>query len=372
MRLPDELFRGIIHDKGPDDGPLRKMLSGASRIYSQGAEIKAALYRRGLIRQARLSRPVISIGNLTVGGTGKTPAAMAVAKLLKDMGRSPAILSRGYGGSLQKKGGLVSDGKTVLLSPFEAGDEPCLMALALPSIPVVVGRNRAENGAFCINKLGSDVLLLDDGFQHLRLHRDINIVLADAGRPFGNGRILPRGPLREPASQIKRADALVLSRALPYSPTPEIWPSGRPCFRACHRPTGFLEHRFLKAPGPVAEARPMLPLSILKGVRVAAFSGIADNDAFFGSITGLGGKIVLRRGFYDHHPYSLYELDRLFSDIGKSGADLLLTTEKDAVRIAEIPGGSPPLLALCVEFSFYDHALFAEWLKNSLETLSEP
>jgi len=244
------------------------------------------------------------------------------------------------------------------------------MAIALPAVPVAVGRNRAESGAFCIDKLGSDVILLDDGFQHLALYRDINIVLADAERPFGNGRTLPRGPLREPACEIERADALVLTRALPFSPAPEIWPSGRPCFRACHRPTGLLEHRFLKAPGPLPETRAMLPLSILKGIRVAAFSGIADNAVFLDTVAGLGGKIVLRRGFDDHHPYSPDELKGLFADARKLGAEILVTTEKDAVRIAETPGGSPPLLALCVEFSFYDQALFADWLKKSLESLT--
>lgn len=371
MRLLKDNFQRMIRDDSQDDDNVKKAITGAARIYAKAASIKAGLYLRGVIRPTRLSRPVISIGNLTVGGTGKTPAAIAVAKLLKDMGRNPAILSRGYGGTLQKRGGLVSDGNLVRLSPGEAGDEPCLMALALPSVPVAVGRNRAANGAFCINKLGSDVILLDDGFQHLTLYRDINIVLADAERPFGNGRTLPRGPLREPACEIERADALVLSRALPYSPAPEIWPSGRPCFRACHRPTGFLEHEFLNAPGPVSETRPMLPLSFLKGKRVAAFSGIADNAGFFDTVAELGGKIVLRRGFDDHHPYTADELKGLFADARKLGADLVVTTEKDAVRIAEIPGGFPPLLALCVEFSFYGEALFAEWLKKSLETLED-
>jgi hypothetical protein len=142
-----------------------------------------------------------------------------------------------------------------------------------------------------------DVILLDDGFQHLALHRDVNILLADAARPFGNGRTLPRGTLREPADQIRRADALVLTRALPHSAAPTMWPLGRPVFRAWHRPVGLLEQKFLKAPGGIAETRPMLPLSMLKGKRIAAFSGIADNKGFLDTLTGLGSRIALWRGF---------------------------------------------------------------------------
>ena len=167
------------------------------------------LYDGGLLKQQKLPRPVISVGNLTVGGTGKTPTVIFIAHILKDHGYRPAVLSRGYGGSANAPVNVVSDGNRILMGWREAGDEPILIASAVPGIPVLTGSRRLLTGRAAVETFGADVLILDDAFQHRSLFRDIDMVLLDAARPFGNGFLLPRGPLREPRIPLRRADILL-------------------------------------------------------------------------------------------------------------------------------------------------------------------
>jgi tetraacyldisaccharide 4'-kinase len=370
MTRLEQTIHEVLGDPGPDRTSGLRLLSLAASLYSGAMTARADLYKKGLFRTTRLKVPVVSIGNLTAGGTGKTPAVMEVARIIRDMGLSPAVLSRGHGGNRQKTGALVSDGGFVRLTPREAGDEPCLMALRLPGVPLAVGRDRAASGESCIASFRSDVLLLDDGYQYLSLCRDIDILLADSANPFGNGRTLPRGPLREPVSQIRRADALVLTRAAPSDPAPRLWPRDRPLFRARHRPIGLLAHGCFKTPGPVSGRTNMIPASFIAGKRIAAFSGIAGNSGFFDTLSELGAKLVLREGFSDHHPYTPKDIESIFVSALRARADIVVSTEKDAVRLGEMPPEGPPFLALAVEFSFYEPELFAKWLETSLLPLT--
>ena len=193
--------------------PLAAGLNLAAGVYGGVGRLRAALYRRGVLRARRLPCPVIAIGNLTVGGTGKTPMAIHVAGLLQQLGYRVAVISRGYRGLAEKTGGVVSDGANLRMTAAQAGDEPYLMALLLPGVPVVVGRSRLRAGLCALAAFGVDVLVLDDAYQHLQLARDLNLLLLDQAAPFGNGQVLPRGVLREPISALTRADAVVFTRA---------------------------------------------------------------------------------------------------------------------------------------------------------------
>jgi tetraacyldisaccharide 4'-kinase len=222
--------------------PLEWLLYACSQAYELAARLRVKLYETGFLKQQNLQCKVVSIGNITVGGTGKTPVTLHVADLLRRMGYKVAVISRGYGGSAGKKAGIVSDGQEIKMTPEEAGDEPYMISLKLKGIPVIVGRDRVKAGRFAIGEFGSDIIVLDDGFQHLGLRRDLNIVLLDSANPFGNGYLLPRGVLREPLSHLGRADAFVLTRSdlngtatSGVSFVQEI-AAGRPVFNCAHIP----------------------------------------------------------------------------------------------------------------------------------------
>jgi tetraacyldisaccharide 4'-kinase len=202
--------------------PVYGVLRLVSVFYASGQRMRAWLYRQKIFQTRRLNCRVISIGNLTLGGTGKTPTVMMVADTLRCKGFKPAILSRGYGGQSRESVNVVNDGRQTLLSPEVVGDEPVMMAQRLKDIPVLTGRIRYETGKYAIEHFGADVLILDDGYQHLPLHRDLNILLCDATRPFGNGIVFPAGELREPLSAMGRADVVCLTRCRGDDPTDRI------------------------------------------------------------------------------------------------------------------------------------------------------
>lgn len=340
-------FEKILDRPGPDRlFSAASLLGGISAAYGGAMALRAALYRRGVYRCRRLCCPVVSVGNLTVGGTGKTPMVVYLARRLHRSGLRPVVISRGYGGSAQRTCGIVSDGTRRLLSPGAAGDEPWMVADLLPGVPVVVGKDRFCAGNLARKAFSPDVILLDDGFQHLRLHRDLNLLLLDAQAPLGNRRIFPRGRLREPAGAASRADAIVLTRSEdPCAPLPEELAASRavaalPVFRAVH--TVLLRRIAAPArsrtPGGAA-----LSASGLAGRRVFGFSGIADNEAFAASIRRLGGRPVSVRAFADHHRYQKRDLAALQQ--AATGADLLATTEKDFARLG---GRNPFDMALAV------------------------
>jgi tetraacyldisaccharide 4'-kinase len=289
--------------------------------------LRNGLYDRGLFRQEKLPCPVISVGNLVVGGTGKTPMVILLAKLLREKGRRPAVLSRGYGARTKAPVNIVSDGNRILMGWHEAGDEPVLIARSISGVPVLTGPKRHLTGRAAIGDFGADVLILDDAFQHRALHRDLDIVLIDAASPFGNGRLLPGGPLREPAEALGRAHLLIRTGCCKGSEKPLPVSSEMPFFRGFHRPLGVVE----------GQTGRLIPATSLQGQKVCAFAGIGRPEAFRRSLIELDCEIVAFHAFPDHHPYSHRDLDFLRRLAAKTGTDRIVTTEKDGVRLADFP-----------------------------------
>jgi len=295
--------------------------------------LRARLYEKGVLPSQTLPCRVVSIGNLIAGGTGKTPMTILVARMIRDMGYQVVVLSRGYRGRMEKTGGVVSDGRTIFKGPEDAGDEPYLMARILSGIPVVVGQRRYEAGMMAVKRFKPDVIVLDDAFQHLRLKRDLNLVLLDSRSPFGNGHLLPRGLLREPLSALRRAHAVVYTRSEQALTTP-IRPRlirHQPVFYTTHHP--IIRKTDQEAGGSVADP---LDISILKGKKAVAFAGLADNAQFFDSVEQAGCMLVHTFSFADHHRYGCIDLDRIAATVIEKGADVLVTTLKDFVKIEHV------------------------------------
>ena len=352
---------------GANDAPLfslETLLYVVSVLYGAVVAIRARLYEQGLLVSRRLPCRVISIGNIVVGGTGKTPMTMFVAEMIRQLGYRVVVLSRGYRGRLENRGGVVSDGRTLLKSVCEAGDEPYLMAACLKDIPVVVGKDRYAAGWLGVRRFRPDVIVLDDAFQHLRLRRDLNLLLVDRRTTFGNGYILPRGRLREPLSALHRAQAFVFTRghATLRPPCVDVLPGNRPIFHTDHLPV--IANRF-SADQPALEMS--TSLSILEGKRVVAFSGLADNDQFIASLERLGCRIDHRFAFADHHDYCSGDLRRIAASAEAHQVDLLVTTAKDLVKIDAQTRWPVPLVALHVAVRIAgDEAAFVRFIAQSL------
>jgi tetraacyldisaccharide 4'-kinase len=327
---------------GPLSAVYRAILACRSFFYSH------------ISKPGRLPARVISIGNLTLGGTGKTPAVIAVAKHAKRLGLDPVVLTRGYKGRV-KGPAFVSRGGETLLGPEEAGDEACLMAEQLSGVPVIIGRKRFLAGKFALENLDPKideaeyhtVFILDDGFQHRALHRDTDVLLIDATNPFGNGRLFPEGRLREPLSAMKRADIIVITKSdmagrisvestvqkvrkhNPYAPV----------FTANHRPVSLVKPSGLPT-----------PLDKLMGKDVYVFSGIANPSYFKAMLASKGAEVVRFKKFRDHHAYRQSDIDKIIRSA--AGMDII-TTEKDMVKLRGLDN-TENILALKIEFSVED------------------
>lgn len=315
-------WRGIADgsDRRPAARLLILLLAIPSLLYGCILRLRACCYQLGIFATRRLPLPVISIGNITVGGTGKTPVTLLTARMLMERGLKVAVLSRGYGGSLEGQTAVVSDGRSILLTPEQCGDEPVLLARSLPGLLVVIGSDRYRAGLLAREQLDPDIFLLDDGFQHLRLHRDLNILLLDYRRPFGNGFTLPAGLMREPSSAAMRADLLILTRCTGDAT------AAVPCLPVCrsiHRLSSF---------NRLAD-NAALDAAMLGQTRVAAFAGIADPTAFYSNLEQLGIRPVATLSLPDHEPYGRDTLERVNLLARSSKADWLLTTEKDGVKL---------------------------------------
>jgi tetraacyldisaccharide 4'-kinase len=331
------------------------VLQGMSLLFSSAVQLRLWLYRNRILRDQPLGCLVVVVGNLTVGGTGKTPVVEKFARALRDRGRKVAILSRGYkskGSPFWKKAWyalthtdeppprVVSDGQNVFLDSEQAGDEPYMLARNLPGVVVIVDKNRVKAGAYAIKKYGCDTLVLDDGFQYLPLKGQLNLLLVDKTNPFGNGHMLPRGILREPVKHLRRANYIFLTKSngrrdpelealiARHKPDADL-------IECVHRPQ-YLQR--LDAKPGADEGRE--PLDWLKGRRIFAFSGIATPESFEKFLRDLGALLVGRERFLDHYRYAPEDLEDLYDAAEREGAECLVTTEKDAVRISE-PGGSP-------------------------------
>ncbi len=313
--------------------PLNLLLTLLSKAYGAGVRLRRNGYDLGFLKQKKLPCTVISIGNLTTGGTGKTPMTIYVAERVRQLGYRVAVISRGYKGAAEKSGGIVSDGNVILMDPDTAGDEPFLLAASLKGVPVLVGQDRYKSGMKAINRFQTEVVILDDAFQHLALFRDLNLLLLDSTMPFGNGHLLPRGTLREPAAALAFSDALIMTRsARPFCSPQEPWAETRPVFCAIHEP--FISCRFAAGEKAAFQTRDIFSGDeILTGKRYYAFSGIAHNDDFLKTLKKMGADVRGFQGFSDHHLYSPQDIQAILNAAVNAGATALATTEKDLARL---------------------------------------
>ena len=328
-----------------------------SLIYALIMRIRALFYKHGIFRTRRLDRKVVSIGNITSGGSGKTPMTIYLAKMLHDLGCRVVILSRGYRGKYERSTGIVSDGNRLLMDADSAGDEPYLMAGKLKGVPVIVGQDRYECGILAIQKFNPQIILLDDAFQHLRLYRDVDIVLMDRSRPLGNGNVIPRGMLREPSKHLKRGHIFVFTRAtqsqLNNNNNIENLIANKPVIRCRHIPDQLMQtnekgHLIHFDPKSLAETP------------IFAFSGIANNEDFQRMINTLKYQTVGALHFPDHHVYSDADLSNIIVQAHQSGAKCLVTTEKDYVKIIERVQWDLPFFALGIRLSFGNESHYFE------------
>jgi tetraacyldisaccharide 4'-kinase len=338
-------------------------LYAASLIYSLAMRLRAWLYARGIFRSHESSMPVISVGNLTVGGTGKTPITLFLVDRLKRLGRRSAIISRGYKGTHEGRTILVSDGKQVFLSAKEAGDEPFMMANRAPDVPVVIGAQRHLAVELATQETDADVAVCDDAFQHLAIYRNLNILCVNGERGFGNRHVFPYGPLREPFSALARADAVFLNdgegcrediiptlRRHGFGGPVIVWRYAIRCFRD-------------------VESGMEIPVSELAGRNVHALAATAAPGGFFHLLEKSGIRIASWTVRPDHHAWSAKDLAK--PDFLADNASIMyhVATEKDSVKMGGLvpPDGHPVLAAIVdPQFSGDDETLIERILTESL------
>jgi len=346
---------------------IRAFLYGCSKIFQVAIKIRRFLYNVRILRDSTLGVQVIAVGNLTVGGTGKTPVVEKFARELRDQGRNVAILSRGYRSKpapfhiwLFNKillrddttpPRVVSDGKSLLLDSEMAGDEPYMLASNLKDVVVLVDKDRVKSGRYAIEKFGCDTLLLDDGFQYWKLRgRRQDIVLIDRQQPFGNERLLPRGTLREPPSHLSRANTIFITKS--DGNTEELrrrialLNSSAGIIECIHHPL-YLEDVFTGQ---------HVGLEFFKGRKVASLSGIAQPESFEQSLVKLGAELVYHRRFADHHRFTQQEVLNTINRSKKRQAEAIITTQKDAVRFPKIDRRDLPIYFMRVEIKILNGA----------------
>lgn len=332
-------------------------------LHRAGLEAYLLPYATGLRRRHQLPVPVVAIGNLVSGGTGKTPMAELVGRLLCEAGHRPALLSRGHGGARESESGvhIVSDGAGgAIADPGDVGDEPVLLARALPHVPVLVGRDRRRSGDLAVARFSPDVVFLDDALQYWQLEKDLEIHLCDTRRPFDNGALLPRGMLREPPLHLRRAGVVVLTRfdraddgqrTAARERVAALAPHAL-LLTAVHAPVGWVE--------PSGQ---VVPPEALSGARVRAVAGIADGTGFVDTVRRLGADPVEIRLFADHHAYDDADIDAM----ARGGIDWVATTEKDWVKLApRWPSDAPPLRALRIAMQVDRPDLLAAKLEEAI------
>jgi tetraacyldisaccharide 4'-kinase len=346
---------------------MRAILFGSSKVFQVAVKLRRWLYNVRILRDKTLGVQVIAIGNLTVGGTGKTPVVEKFARELRDAGRNVAILSRGYRSKPQPfhqwllnkillredqtPPRVVSDGKSLLLDSEMAGDEPYMLASNLRDVVVLVDKNRVKSGRYAIEKFGCDTLLLDDGFQYWDLRgRRHDVVLIDRQQPFGNGHLLPRGTLREPPSHLVRAQTIFITKS--DGQTAELrrriaeFNSEAAIIECVHHPL-FLEDVF------TGQRR---KLDFLQGHKVASLSGIAQPESFEQSLVKLGAELVYSKRFADHHRFTQQEILNVINRGKKRQATTIITTQKDAVRFPKIDRRDLPIYFMRVEIQIVSGA----------------
>ena len=333
-------FIDLVHDKEVR-GISRRLIMGVfyvfSLIYEQLVNLKLTMYRWGWAKKERLGCYVISLGNVTVGGTGKTPTAQHLAREISDMGYRVAILNRGYRAKWRGEVGIVSDGHTLKMDAETAGDEAFMLAKHLPNVPVLIGAQRAVTGRYAIEHFGAEVAILDDGYQHWQLERDMDILLVDAVNVFGNGYLLPRGTLREPLSHIDRADVCLMTKVDQAAPgaIAHIWETFRSynqdglILESIHQPRQFVRlsdwYEDIAAGG--------VPVTEMEGKKVLAVSAIGNPASFEQTLADLGIEMVESMRYPDHHDYGERDMAEVLYRAETLGVEASVITEKDAVKV---------------------------------------
>ena len=369
LKKPLEKLRNRIEAAMQTPGPtpwfsLEALLLVLSYGYGAVMRLRARMYEAGWLPSRRLPCHVISVGNITTGGTGKTPMTIFIARHLRGMGHGVAVVSRGYRGRLEERGGVVSDGDSILAGPKQAGDEPYLMAKVLKGIPVLVGRRRYEVGMLAVKRFRPDVIIFDDAFQHLRLKRDLDLVLLDSRLPYGNGYQLPRGLMREPAVALKRAHAVIYTRFPPSDTVsrPHALPDRQPVFLTSHRPVIRIVEKdrddFFSETQPIAR---------LQSKRAVCFAGLADNQQFFDALQQAGCKLIRTFSFDDHHRYTRSDLDGISAEAVHHKADIVVTSLKDGVKLEPWFSWPVSLVVVDAQIEFIGNEnLFLDRLSNIL------
>lgn len=376
-------FIDLVHDKEVR-GLWRRLIMTVfylfSLIYGQLVNLKLSMYHIGWFKKERLTCFVISLGNVTVGGTGKTPTAQHLAREIRDMGYRVAILNRGYRAKWRGAVGIVSDGHALKMDAETAGDEAFMLAKHLPNVPVLIGPERAVTGRYAIEHFGAQVAILDDGYQHWQLERDMDILLVDAVNVFGNGYLLPRGTLREPLSHIDRADVCLMTKVDQAAPgaIEYIWETFRSynqdglILESIHQPRQFVRladwYEDIAAGG--------VPVTELRGKKVLAVSAIGNPASFEQTLADLGIEIVESMRYPDHHDYGEKDMAEVLYRAETLGVEAIIITEKDAVKV---PGDVVrakwriPMYVISVEVTFQKgQEAFFSALKDALAEKLRP
>lgn len=348
--------------ESPKERIISTLLQPASAVYGIGSYLRLRGYGSGMLKRRQVAVPVISVGNLTCGGTGKTPVTIDLARRLSDGGLNVAIISRGYRRKSREELLVVSDGNGKIVDCAAAGDEPYMMAQAVPKAKVIVSSKRLIAAEAAVNVYDADVIVLDDGFQHLAIERDHDIVLIDYNDDPVGDSLLPAGRLREPLSALTRASWVVITKVPPQPKSAKLSyleeiireRAQRANITSCR----FVPHRLR----PITGDCQSVTLSGLKGRKVIALCGIARPRPFVDLISALGAEVVKLRAFPDHHWWSAADLNSIGKELGRSSADLILTTEKDAARLD---------LELCRQLPVSAIELKTEWL-GPVPVLSAP
>lgn len=342
-RAPEVLLRRYWDD--PDTPVVTAGLSALSVLYRAALAARDRAYRWGVLRTGRLPSPVVSVGNLTLGGSGKTPTVEAVVRSLQEIGheagRLPAVVSRGYGRHTRGVH-VVADREGIRSNVRTAGDEPLLLAERLPGVPVVVGESRYEAARVAVERCGATAIVLDDGFQHRTLAKDLEIVVVQGRAPWGNARVFPRGMLREPLSALARAHVVVLTN-----------PAGAETIDAVSRTVrrfnpdaALVTARYQLQDAVEAQSGRRVPVADLAGRRLMAFAGLGSPHGFADTLDAAGVRRVGFAEFPDHHWFTPIDLEELAREARAASAQGLVTTEKDWVRVRDLPRPALPLWVL--------------------------
>jgi tetraacyldisaccharide 4'-kinase len=336
---------------------LSAVLTVLSLFYGILIRLRALFYRIHLLKVNKLPCAVVSIGNITLGGTGKTPTVISLAKSLSRNQKRPIVVSRGYGRDNESEVLAVSDGHSLLVNVRTGGDEPVLIASRLPGTPVLVGSNRYQAALHGLKEFHADTVILDDGFQHRKLMRNVDIVLLDATDPFGNGKLFPAGILREPITALKRAQAILVTRSDQITNGEELRTKIRqitsaPIFTSYHQPIDLVE----------CSTGDVKSLAVLRGARTFVFSGIARPSTFKALLNSLGANITVESAYPDHYAYQKSDLAAIYEKAADARVNMIVTTEKDMARLSDLQADG--IWALRIELAIKEREEWERFLER--------